>query len=124
MEVPVLGQDAARVREGVRQQEAPQVIEAVTAFLVCITPDGRYIMETDLDVPVTADRLPTRHEVIAACQVIASDTLRRTQTEELTMNILGNFSRMQTDPQYLSMVAMARAQAEAATAAANGRLVP
>lgn len=121
MEVPALGSAQARLREDLRKQEAPEAAEAVTAFLIWITPDGRYVMSTDLGYPVTAGRAPTRQEVIAACEVTAGDMRRQAQTEELTMNILGNLSRMQADPQYHMAIEQARAQAgAAAAAAANG----
>lgn len=126
VDVPVLGSGAAKLREDMRtQQEAPALIDAVTAFLVYITPDGRYIMDTDLDSPVTTARTPTRHEIIAACANVSNDTRRQMQSEEVTMTILGNLSRMQADPNYHMAVEQARAQASAAAAAAaaagNGR---
>ena len=122
MPVPELGSAAAKVRNQMRQLDdaAPEAIEAVTAFLVWITPDGRYIMDTDLDRPVTADRKPTKHEVIAACACVSNDMRRQMQTEEVTMNVLGNLSRMQADPNYHMMLAQARAQAETAAAVAAG----
>lgn len=118
MEVPTLGQSAAKMREESRTLETPGPTEAVTAFLVYVTSDGRYIMDTDLDADLIAARQPTRHEVIAACECVAADIRRQTQTEELTMTILGNLSRMMSDPQYHLMVDQAR---QAAVAAAGQR---
>jgi hypothetical protein len=121
MQVPELGSGAAKVRTQMRQQETePETAEAVTAFLVYITPEGRVIMDANLDAPVTALRPPSRHEIIGACRNVANDVARQMQTEEVTMNILGNLSRMQADPNYQAMVAEAQAQARAAAAAASG----
>ena len=123
MDVPALGSAAARLRQDQRKQaEALEAIEAVTAFLVYLTSEGRYVMDVNLDSPVTAERTPARHEVVAGCQNIADDLRRQAQTEEITMNVLGNFTRMQTDPQFHAMIASARAQAEAAAAVASGQV--
>lgn len=121
MTIPLLGSDAAKARSQVRQAEqVPAVIEATTAFIVYVTPDGRFLPEFNLDAAITAERPPTRHEVIAACAVIAGDTRLQMQTEAVTANVLMNFARMQGDPNYHAMLAETRAQAEAASRAAAG----
>lgn len=121
MPIPELGTAAARAREGTRkQQDAPaEPLPVTTAFLVCVTSDGRFILDTNIDTPVIPDRNPTRQEVIAACTNIIADLNRQAAVEETTMNVLGNFSRMQADPQYQAMLAAARTQAEAAATVAN-----
>jgi hypothetical protein len=126
MEVPALGPAAAKLRAGLREQPhagpaAP--VEAVTAFLVYVTADGRYVLETSLDAQVTASRPPTRDEVIGACQKVADDMRRQAQSEEITVNVLGNISRMLSDPGFHALVTRARTEAEAAAAIASGARV-
>lgn len=122
MPVPVLGSSAAKMRDVQRTAaETPAVIEAVTAFIVYATPDGRYLPEYDLDAPLTVTRPPTRHEVIAGCEIVTADTRLQMQTEAVTANVLMNFARMQGDPNYHAMLAETRAQAEAAMHAAERR---
>lgn len=121
-EIPALVSSAAKARQQVRQHEEPEgPIEAVTAFLVYVTPEGACIMDVNIDLPLTVERPPTRHEVIGACENVKADIDRQMATEQVTMNVLGNLSRMQADPQYHIMLSQARAQAEAAAAAANGQ---
>lgn len=120
MELPALGSDAARVREQSRRQEqAPdEPVAAVTGFIVYITPDGRYLMDADINKPVTVQRPPSRDEITATCGNIRAAVLAQAQTEATTMTVLGNMSRMQADPQYQMMLDQARTQALAAAAAA------
>lgn len=121
MDVPVLGSGHAKAREQVRQAEqVPAVIEAATAFVIYVTPDGRFLPETDLDAPVTITRPPTRHDILAGCAVVAGDIRLQMQTEAVTANVLMNFARMQGDPNYHAMLAETRAQAEAAARVAAG----
>jgi hypothetical protein len=121
VELPALGADAAKIRQQARQQEqAPdEPVAAITAFLVYLTPEGRYLMEADLDRPLTTERPPTRGDITAGCQNVLDDARRQAQTEEITMNVLGNFSRMMSDPNYHAMVEQARTQAAVAMGAAN-----
>lgn len=123
MELPALGASAAKQREQLRiSEQAPdEPIAAVTAFLVYVTPEGRYAFDPDLDRPVIAERPPTRGDIVAACTNVLTDITRQAQTEELTMNVLGNLSRMQADPNYHAMIEQARVQAAAAVQAANSR---
>jgi len=121
MTVPLLGSSAAQARQQQRQAaETPAVTEAVTAFIICVMPDGSYRPEYDLDAAVTTERLPTRHEVIAGCEVVASSAKLDMVTEAVTMNVVGNLGRMQSDPNYHAMIAQAREQAAAAMQAAGG----
>ena len=120
MDIPVLGSDAARARNQIRAQETPEVIEAVTAFIIYATPDGRYLPEFSLDAPLTVSRPPTRHDVTAGCAVVAAEAALGAQVEATTANVLGNLARMQGDPNYHAMLEGARAQAQAAMDAAAG----
>lgn len=123
MTVPLLGSDAAKARNQARQAEqVPEVIEAVTAFTVYVTPDGRFLPEFSLDTAITTQRPPTRHDVLAGCAVVAHDISAQMQIEGTTASVLGNFARMQGDPNYHAMLEQARTQAEAAmnAAAAGG----
>lgn len=120
MDIPALGAAAAKLREQVRAQESPQAVDAVTAFIVYITADGRYLTAADLDAPVTSERPPTRQEIIAACEAVSSEIKRLNQTEEVTMNVLGNLGRMLGDPNFHMLLTQARQQGEAAVAVSGG----
>lgn len=121
MDVPLLGQSAAKARDDVRKHaDEPRIIEAVTAFRVLITPDGRCLMEPDPDAEVITERAPTSHDVISACTAVITDVTRMMLVQDTVVTVLGNMSRMHADPQYQQLIEQAREQARIAAAAAAG----
>lgn len=69
MSVPLIGQN--------KESEAPQIIEAETAFLVFIAKDNdgipRTLLSTDINVPVTPDHTASMDEVLGAMSVVSGD---------------------------------------------------
>lgn len=122
MEVPALGSSEAKARDNLRrsQEEPDEPVAVATAFLVYITDDGRCVMDSNLSAAIIPDRAPSKHEVIGACENVINDLRLQMQTEAITMNVLGNLSRMQADPNYHAMVAQAQQQARAAAVVAGG----
>lgn len=121
MEIPILGQDAARARTAQQPADGkPEFIDAECAFIVYQTAEGLWVSTADLGTPVTAERATTRHDIIAGCEAAKQDQIRQMATQEITMNVLGNFTRAMTDPQVQLAMRQANETARAAAAAANG----
>ena len=120
MDIPILGQDAARARSA-QQPEKPEFIGAECAFIVYQTPEGQWIPTADLDIPVTTERPTGQHDIISGCEAAKHVILRQMATQEVVMNVLGNFTRAMADPQFQLAMLQATETARAAAAAANGR---
>ena len=121
MSIPLLGQDAARSRQAQQAgDDKPEFIEAECAFIVYQTPDGAWVATADLGTPVTIERPPTRHDIISGCECAKQEQLRQMATQEITMNVLGNFTRAMSDPSFQLAMRQANETARAAAAAANG----
>jgi hypothetical protein len=77
MDVPELGQSAARARQAAPDADgeaplppAPEVIHAETAFIVYRLPDGQVILNADLNAPVTVRRPPLSHDVVGMAHCV------------------------------------------------------
>lgn len=75
--VPELGSTAAKQREAQATTEAaPEIIEATFAFIVYQKAEtGQYVITSDLDTPIKAQRKPTHDEVYAATMVTNKDMI-------------------------------------------------
>lgn len=77
-DIPLLGQNNSE-----KSEESAEVQNVRTAFMVYITEDGQYILDTDINSPIVPERVPSRDEIFAACQVVQKDM----QTQEMLENI-------------------------------------
>jgi hypothetical protein len=104
-EVPNLAQQAAQARAQQQEQaRAPKVVEAVTAFVVYVLPDGRVGSTADLDQAITKQRDPGAEEVAYACLQV-HDELQLQRTAAMTS--------VETINRSMQLNAQMRAQAEA-----------
>jgi len=123
VEIPILGQDAARARAGQQQaSDKPELAEAECAFIIYQTTEGEWKATNDLNVPVTSARAATANDIASGCGRVKEDLLCRSVIEQTTLNILGNLQRMMIDPQLQMQAMQANEAARAAAAAANGKL--
>lgn len=120
MEIPILGQDAARARTAQQTTDQPEIINAECAFIVYQTAEGVWVVTPDLSTPVTVARQATRHDIIGASEVVKHDQIRQMATQETTMSVVGNLTRAMADPQFQLAMRQASDTARAAAAAANG----
>lgn len=67
--VPLLGQQPQQQTN--TPSEKP--IEYTTAFMVLVSKDGTYELETDINRVITTDRIPTSHEIKGSMSTILSD---------------------------------------------------
>jgi hypothetical protein len=76
-----LSQSAARQRKAGPADEAPEVVEAITAFIIFQKknpehPAGYEIVCTpNIDLPIKADRQPTHDEVLMFCDITRKDII-------------------------------------------------
>lgn len=85
-DIPLLGQNKTQAP---KQPEAPEIIEAVTAFVVYLTPDGRVMADVDLNAPITAQRPPTFDDMYGMCANVMKDvtnTDSAMKTAQATIN--------------------------------------
>lgn len=85
MQVPELGQSAARARqtddvrqslEELRDQEksgAPEVVDVETAFLVYRLPDGQVVMDANINAAIAPRRGVVAHDVIGMANCVIED---------------------------------------------------
>lgn len=124
MEIPILAQDAARARAAQQtagEKREAETIDAVCAFLVYQTAEGAWASTPDLAADIVIERPPTRHDIISGCEAAKQEQIRQMATQEITMNVLGNFTRAMADPQFQLAMLQANETARAAAAAASGR---
>ena len=110
-EVPNLAQGAARAREQAQTAtEAPEVLEATTAWVVFITRDGHTGSTPDLDIAITKDREPTAEEVAYGCLAVH---------DELAMQKAAVVTAQQTINATMQVQSQMRQQQEAAQVQAS-----
>lgn len=65
MPAALLGQKQPEVKE--------ENLDYAAAYLILIGKDGSYTLETNINKPVTVDRVPTSHEIKGSLAVVLSD---------------------------------------------------
>ena len=69
--------------------QAAEVVEAKTAFIVYIQEDGTTVMSPDITLNVVTDRAPMINEVYSACGVVMKD-IQNQETAALATQFVMN----------------------------------
>lgn len=78
MQVPELGQSAARARQTTTvepdtEPKAPEVIDVETAFLLYRLPDGQVVMDANINAAIAPRRGVVAHDVIGMANCVIED---------------------------------------------------
>lgn len=78
MQVPELGQSAARTRQTTTvepgtEPKAPEVIDVETAFLLYRLPDGQVVMDANINAAIAPRRGVVAHDVIGMANCVIED---------------------------------------------------
>lgn len=87
MDAPMLSQQAARARTA--PEPEVKAIEAVTAFVVLVTPEGQIVASPDIKTPLNVSRPPTEEEIEMACSKIAHQ-FSLMQSAQMTAQLVVN----------------------------------
>jgi hypothetical protein len=110
-EVPNLAQGAASARKAQEEAtKAPEVIEAATAFLVFITPEGMVGSTPDLNAAVTTVRQPTTDEVAYAAERLMEDLKMQKLAVMTAQQVLNASMHMQQQMRQAQESAQVQAQ--------------
>ena len=84
-------------------------VQCVTAFIAYQTPDGKWSLSDDLNIPLVPSRKPHNDDYTAGCSVV----LRDVQTHEMANVVIPNTAQMVVNAQ-MQMAQQAREQFETA----------